>query len=109
VGHGLVQGGHSGRWFAATGPGYRGLVAGDGQHPDPARRDGEFGPEPPRRDRRLYFALMTVCVGLFVAAWAVVRLYSVLAAAIMTGVALVIPPFAAIIANRASATDRRGP
>lgn len=93
-------------------------MAGDGQRPEPPRdgdfgpeppRDGQFGPEPPRRDRRLYFALMTVCVGLFVAAWAVVRLYSVLAAAIMTGVALVIPPFAAIIANRASATDRRGP
>jgi hypothetical protein len=95
--------------FAGGDPGYRRLVAGDDQRPEPAQRGEDFGPEPPRRDRRLYFALMTVCVGLFVAAWAVVRLYSVLAAAVMTGVALVIPPFAAIIANRASATDHRGP
>ena len=67
-------------------------------------------PRPPsRRDRRLYFALMTVCIGLFVLSWAVIDRYSVTAAVIVTIVALVIPPFAVIIANATSATDRRRP
>ena len=52
---------------------------------------------------------MTICIGLFVVSWAVVDRYSVLAAVIMSAVALVIPPFAAIVANVASATDRRRP
>ncbi len=70
---------------------------------------GEAGPEPPRGDKRRYFALMGVCIALFVLAWAVVDRYSVLAAVIMSAVALVIPPLAAIVANRASAVDRRRP
>ena len=70
---------------------------------------GEAGPEPPRRDKRRYFVLMGVCVALFVLSWAVVERYSVLAAVIMSAVALVIPPLAAIVANRASAVDRRRP
>ena len=65
------------------------------------------GPEPPRTDKRRYFVLMGTCIGLFVLSWAVVDRYSVLAAVIMSAVALAIPPFAAIIANVASATDRR--
>lgn len=69
----------------------------------------EAGPEPPRRDKRQYFVLMGVCVTLFVLSWAVVDRYSVLAAVIMSAVALVIPPLAAIVANRASAVDRRRP
>jgi Protein of unknown function (DUF3099) len=72
------------------------------------RRD-EPGQEPPRTDKRRYFVLMGVCVALFVVSWAVVDRYSVLAAVIMSAVALVIPPFAAIVANVASATDRRRP
>ena len=52
---------------------------------------------------------MGVCIALFVLAWAVVDRYSVLAAVIMSAVALVIPPLAAIVANRASAVDRRAP
>jgi hypothetical protein len=52
---------------------------------------------------------MGVCISLFVLAWAVVDRYSVLAAVIMSAVALVIPPLAAIVANRASAVDRRRP
>ena len=52
---------------------------------------------------------MGVCIRLFVLAWAVVDRYSVVAAVIMSAVALVIPPLAAIVANRASAVDRRGP
>lgn len=65
------------------------------------------GQPPSRRDRRWYFVLMTVCIGLFVLAWAVVDRYSTVAAIVMSAVALVIPPFAAIVANAASAIDRR--
>lgn len=72
-----------------------------------AGRGGQAGPQPSRSDKRRYFALMSVCIGLFVTAWAVVDRYSVLAAIIMSATALAIPPFAAIIANVASATDRR--
>ena len=72
------------------------------------RRD-EPGPEPLRTDKRRYFVLMGVCIALFVVSWAVVDRYSVLAAVIMSAVALVIPPLAAIVANVASATDRRRP
>ncbi len=52
---------------------------------------------------------MGICIGLFVVSWAVVDRYSVLAAVIMSAVALIIPPFAVIAANVASATDRRRP
>jgi hypothetical protein len=65
------------------------------------------GPQPSRRDRRLYFGLMAVCIGLFVLSWAVLDRYSTVAAVVVSIVALVIPPFAAIIANVASASDRR--
>jgi hypothetical protein len=72
------------------------------------RRD-EPGPEPLRTDKRRYFVLMGICLALFVVSWAVVDRYSVLAAVIMSAVALVIPPLAVIVANVASATDRRRP
>jgi len=79
-------------------------MAGDGRdHDDPA------GPPPSRRDKRLYLVLMAVCIGLFVLSWAVLDRYSVTAAVIVSAVALVIPPVAVIIANAASATDRRRP
>ena len=68
---------------------------------------GLGGLPPPRRDKRLYAALMGTCVVLIIIAWQVVRHFSVLAAIIMSAVALVIPPVAVIIANRASAVDRR--
>ena len=68
---------------------------------------GPGGQPPSRRDRRFYFVLMTICIGLFVLAWAVVDRYSTGAAIVMSAVALVIPPFAAIVANAASAIDRR--
>jgi len=83
-------------------PGRRTLVASNGEDPD-----GPAGPQPSRRDKRLYFVLMTICIGLFVLAWAVLDRYSVTAAVAVSAVALVIPPFAVIIANAASATDRR--
>lgn len=56
---------------------------------------------------RLYFALMALCVGLFVLSWAVVRLYSVTAAVVMSVVALAIPPIAVIIANAGDEASRR--
>ena len=67
------------------------------------------GPQPTRRDRRFYLALMTACIAMFVLSWAVIDRYSTLAAVIVSAVALAIPPFAVIIANVASATDRRRP
>jgi predicted branched-subunit amino acid permease len=65
------------------------------------------GPQPSRRDKRLYFVLMATCIGLFVLSWAVLDRYSTIAAVVVSVVALAIPPFAVIIANAASATDRR--
>ena len=65
------------------------------------------GQPPSRGDRRLYFVLMTICIWLFVLAWAVVDRFSTVAAIVMSAVALVIPPFAVIVANAASAIDRR--
>ncbi|MFJ9930896.1 DUF3099 domain-containing protein [Streptomyces misionensis] len=58
------------------------------------------------RRRHVYFAMMGVCVGLFVLAWGVVRIWSVPAAVGMCIVAMVIPPVAAMIANRRGPEDR---
>ncbi|HET9967925.1 MAG TPA: DUF3099 domain-containing protein, partial [Streptosporangiaceae bacterium] len=63
--------------------------------------------QPTRTDRRWYFGLMATCIGLFVLSWAVISRYSSLAAVIVAGVAVAIPPFAVIVANVASASDRR--
>jgi hypothetical protein len=54
----------------------------------------------------MYFVLMGICIALFVLAWGVVRLWSVPAAVGMCVVAMVIPPFAAIVANRRGPQDR---
>jgi hypothetical protein len=65
---------------------------------------------PPRRRRpglplglgtreRAYLILMGVCVLLIVLAWTLIRYYSVTAAVVMSAVALVVPPVAAIIGN----------
>jgi hypothetical protein len=78
--------------------------------PGDAGRPGDAaGPQPSRGDKRLYLMLMTICIGLFVISWAVVDRYSQTAAIAVSAVALVIPPFAVIIANAASASDRRRP
>jgi hypothetical protein len=69
--------------------------------------DDDPGPQPSRVDKRWYFALMATCIGLFVLSWAVIDRYSTLAAVIVSAVALAIPPFAVIVANVASASDRR--
>ena len=79
-------------------------MTGDGQH-----QDDSLGPQPSRRDKRFYFALMVVCISLFVLSWAVLDRYSMTAAIVVSVVSLAIPPFAVIIANAASAVDRRRP
>ncbi|MFJ5614152.1 DUF3099 domain-containing protein [Streptomyces sp. NPDC093221] len=58
------------------------------------------------RRRHWYFAMMGTCVVLFVMAWSVVRIWSVPAAIAMCLVAMVIPPVAAIVANRKGPEDR---
>jgi len=69
--------------------------------------NGPAGPQPSRADKRWYFGLMATCIGLFVLSWAVIDRYSTPAAIVVSIVALAIPPFAVIVANVASATDRR--
>ncbi|WP_315987528.1 DUF3099 domain-containing protein [Actinomadura sp. HBU206391] len=59
-----------------------------------------------RRRRRIYLIMMGTCLTLFVLAWTVVRFYSTGVAVAMAMVALVIPPFAAIVANRRDDDDR---
>lgn len=49
--------------------------------------------------RRLYLALMGLCIGMFLVAWLVVSRFSVTAAFILSAVAALIPPAAAIVAN----------
>ena len=47
-----------------------------------------------------YFWLMGTCIVLILLAWNVVRFWSVTAAVVMSVVAAVIPPIAAIVGNR---------
>ena len=69
-----------------------------------AQQPDDGGPSPAgppglRSRRRAYFVMMGVCLVLIVLAWTFIWRFSVLAAVIMSAVALVIPPFAAIVAN----------
>ena len=59
--------------------------------------------------RRAYFWLMGTCIGLIVLAWYVIRLWSTTAAVVMSIVAAVIPPFAAIVANWGALRDSEPP
>jgi hypothetical protein len=52
-----------------------------------------------RHRRRLYFAIMGPCIFLIVVAWTIVQFFSITAAVIMSVVAMVMPPIAAIAAN----------
>ena len=61
------------------------------------------GPLGLRTRKRSYFILMGVCLVLIVLAWMVIYRYSILAAVVMSAVALVIPPVAAIIGNAGQA------
>jgi hypothetical protein len=49
--------------------------------------------------RRAYFALMGGCILLILLAWNLVRLWSITAAVVMSVVAAVLPPVAAIVGN----------
>ena len=62
-------------------------------------RDDEPLGEPSRRRKKAYFWLMGTCIALIVLAWNVVRFWSVPVALVMSAVAAVIPPVAAIVAN----------
>ena len=69
----------------------------------PTDPPGSPGPLGLRTRKRAYFILMGVCLVLIVLAWMVVYRYSIVAAVIMSVVALVIPPFAAIVGNAGQA------
>jgi uncharacterized membrane protein YhaH (DUF805 family) len=51
------------------------------------------------RRKRTYFWLMGLCILLILLAWNVVRFYSTTAAVVMSIIAAVIPPTAAVLAN----------
>lgn len=59
--------------------------------------------------RRAYFALMGGCLLLIVLAWNLVRLWSTTAAVVMSVVAAVIPPVAAILGNLGSLDESQQP
>jgi hypothetical protein len=67
--------------------------------------NGDGPPDRPARRSRLatrkraYLIMMGTCVLLIVLAWTLIWRYSVTAAVVMSVVALVVPPFAAIVAN----------
>jgi hypothetical protein len=50
--------------------------------------------------KTLYFLLMGTCILLILLAWNLVRLWSVPAALVMSGIAAVLPPIAVIVGNR---------
>ena len=62
----------------------------------PGRREGQSGLV---RRKRVYLIMMGVCVLLIVLAWTLIWRFSIIAAVVMSAVALVIPPLAAIVAN----------
>ncbi|HEY1665442.1 MAG TPA: DUF3099 domain-containing protein [Trebonia sp.] len=62
----------------------------------PRRGDRQFGFA---TRKRVYLIMMGVCVLLIVLAWTLIWRYSVTAAVVMSVVALVVPPLAAIVAN----------
>ena len=65
------------------------------QQPGDDRQDSSgLGPR-----RRAYFIMMGTCLVLIVLAWTLIWRFSVTAAIVMSAVALVVPPLAAIVAN----------
>jgi hypothetical protein len=57
------------------------------------------------RRRHAYTWMMGTCIVLILLAWNLVRLWSVTAAVVMSVIAAVIPPFAAIVANLGSMAE----
>ena len=49
--------------------------------------------------KRVYLVMMGTCVLLIILAWTLIWRFSVTAAVVMSAVALVVPPLAAIVAN----------
>jgi len=76
---------------------------GDGTPPGGSGPPGPPGPLGLSTRKRAYFALMGVCLVLIVLSWTLIWRFSILAAVIMSVVALFIPPVAAIIANASTA------
>ena len=64
----------------------------------PRRAEGEGGLRLKTR-KRAYLVMMGVCVLLIVLAWTLIWRFSITAAVVMSVAALVVPPFAAIVAN----------
>ena len=73
----------------------------------PQRPRGPTGPVPEQVRVRRYLSIMGACLVLIVLAWGVVRLWSVTAAVIMSLVAMLLPPIAAIVANQGWDRDGR--
>jgi hypothetical protein len=65
----------------------------------PQPGDGQETPAGFGNRRRAYFVMMGICLVLIILSWTLIWRFSILAAVIMSVVALVIPPFAAIVAN----------
>lgn len=63
---------------------------------------------PVRTRRRRYFVMMGTCLLLIALAWGWIQFYSITAAELMTLVAALIPPFAAIVTNADSPIMRGG-
>lgn len=93
-----------------------------GPHWQPGRTTPPYRPLPsPRPDRsrpvrppvdertraRRYLLIMGSCLTLIILAWGVVRLWSVTAAVVMSMIAMVLPPIAALVANSGWDRDRR--
>ncbi|MFL6056283.1 MAG: DUF3099 domain-containing protein [Actinoallomurus sp.] len=53
-----------------------------------------------RSRRRTYLIMMGVCAVLFLLSWTVIVRFSGIAATVVSIIALAIPPFAVIVANR---------
>jgi uncharacterized membrane protein len=75
----------------------------DGSPPSESGPPRQPGPLGLGTRKRAYFIMMGVCLVLIVLAWMVVYRYSIVAAVIMSVIALVIPPFAAIVGNAGQA------
>lgn len=73
------------------------------RHPDRPVRPAH--PLRPATRKRLYFIMMGICLLLVVLAWTAIYHFSTTAAVIMSVIALVIPPFAVIIANTGQPRD----
>src|SRR6204780_1670039 len=71
----------------------------DGSPPTESGPPRQPGPLGLGTRKRAYFIMMGVCLVLIVLAWMVVDRDSIVAAVIMSVVALVIPPVAAIVGN----------